>query len=356
MNSDPPTEGDPSASPSIPPTTGSTQATPRKEPPVERSSTWSWLRWLVLLFAVSLGVGSVAGYLAGTDQRAEDRQHNLAQTTQEQFDRGLEDLEAGRYDLARQRFEYVIRLDPTYPDAAQRLAEALLGLSEPTATPTPQATATPNLAPVEELLDQALAALAEEDWGLSIDTLVALRAKEPSYKAVEVDGLLFVALRNRGVERIANEGMLEEGMYDLSRAELFGPLDRDASNWRNWARLYLQANSYVGVNWAQAALYFSQVYLVAPYLKNDAYLKYATAAQRYADQLMDADDPCAAMEQYEASLLAWENGTLIPTATKAAASCATATARPRPTRPPPEDTPTPTPTEAADDGGSGAGD
>jgi hypothetical protein len=98
----------------------------------------------------------------------------------------------------------------------------------------------------------------------------------------------------------------------------------------------LQANSYYGVNWAQAVYYFAQVYLVAPYITNDVYLKLATSAQRYGDQLILADDPCGAEEQYYQSLLAWENPDLAPTATKAHDRCEDSR---RP--PPPKETPTP---------------
>ncbi len=334
-------------------------AAAEEEPPgPARRPLWRRTRWLLLLFLLAVLIAGAAGYFAGLRQREQARQQQKFQAAQEQFELGLQDLEAGRYDIAQQRFEYVIRLDPSYPGAAERLAEALVVLNAPTSTPVPLATPTPNLAPVKEIFEQAQEALDAGDWTAAIEALLALRAKDPAYRAVDVDGMMYVALRNRGVDRIAKEGLLEEGIYDLSLAEQFGPLDRDAQNWRSWAELYLLANSYIGVNWAQAAYYFSQVYLVAPYLKNDAYLKYATAAQRYGDQLIAAKDPCAAQEQYAASLLAWENQDLIPTATKAAKSCMTATARPPAPPPPPAETPTPavetpTPSPTPGDGGGG---
>ncbi len=348
MESSPTTSEEPSP-PASGPIPGSSQSTLEgKDAPRLQFSIRRWAGWGLLVFAITLGIGGAAGYLAGTSRRAQTRAQDVSLVADEQFRLGLADLEAGRYEIAKDRFEYVIQLDPNYPDAAQRLAEALLGLNQPLPTPTLQASPTPNLAPVEDLFAAAEVALAAEDWNVVIETLLALRAKDPAFRAVEADGMMYIALRNRGVQRIANEGMLEEGMYDLSLAERFGPLDRDAENWRSWAQLYLQANSYIGVNWGQATLYFAQVYMVAPYLRNDAYLKYATSARMYGDQLVAAGDPCAALEHYEASMLAWENGTLVPTATKAAVSCATATAKPPP---PPKDTPTPsmdTPTASMD--------
>ncbi|MFP3854221.1 MAG: hypothetical protein ACLFWD_08015 [Anaerolineales bacterium] len=345
------------------PTPESTQPTSAAQPEgEEKRSLWARLRWLVLFFIISLTLASAAGYYSGINQRDQVSQQQVQQRAEEQFQQGVEDLEAGRYEVARQRFEYVIEIDPSYPGVAERMAEALLALNQPTARPTTAATATPNLAPVEDMFAQAQEAMQSEDWTLAINTLLELRAKDAGFRAVEVDGLMYQALRNRGVNRIADEGLLEEGMYDLARAQTFGPLDRDASNWKSWAELYLKANSYMGVNWAEAVSHFAQVYLVAPYLRNDAYIKYAVSAQNYANLLDESDDPCAAEEMYDESLSAWDNATVYPTATKVRNDCRTATApAPRPQPPdntptPGGETPTPTPTRDGDGNGNGNGD
>jgi tetratricopeptide (TPR) repeat protein len=327
-----------------------------QEPKEQAPSLWSRLRWYLVFFIVALALSSAAGYFSGVNQREQLSQEQRREQAAEQFELGVQDLEEGHYELARQRFEYVLEIDPSYPGLPEQLAQVMLALNQPTSLPTSAATATPNLAPVEEMLDQARAAIQQEDWTLAINTLLELRDKDSSFQAVEVDGLMYQALRNRGVDRIANQALLEEGMYDLARAQTFGPLDRDAANWRSWAELYLKANSYMGVNWAQAVSYFAQVYLVAPYLRNDAYIKYAVSAQNYGNLLVDAGDPCAAEEMYDESLLAWDNATLYPTATDIRNACRTATTQPR-QEPPPEDTPTPggaetaTPTNTPEDGG-----
>ena len=113
--------------------------------------------------------------------------------------------------------------------------------------------------------------------------------------------------------------------------------------------MYLLANSYMGLDWERASYYFSQLYAIAPYLKNDTYLKFSISAQAYGDQLYAEKDSCGAVEQYQQSLQAWENSALIPTATKAASACRTATAPAPPPPPPVEETPpteeTPTETD-----------
>jgi tetratricopeptide (TPR) repeat protein len=302
------------------------------------------LRWPLLLLVVALMLGGISGYLVGTHQREATQREAVAGRATEQFNLGIEDLQAGRFELARQRFEYVIRLDPTYPGAPERLAEALVALHVGTATPMALATPTPNLAPVEDLFAQALTALDAKDWNTAIDLLIGLRAKDSAFRAVEVDGMFYNAFRNRGVQRIAEQGLLEEGIYDMSRAERFAPLDRDADNWRSWAELYLQADSFMGLNWAKAAQYFAEVFVVAPYLRGDAYIKYATASQEYGEQLIAAGDACGAQAQFETSLNAWLNATLFPTATQAAVLCEQSQYVPPSETPTPTETPTETPT------------
>ncbi|HET7010212.1 MAG TPA: hypothetical protein VFI11_05505 [Anaerolineales bacterium] len=320
--------------------------------PGRARALWRRVRWFALLLVVAIVFASAGGYVAGQQLRRAELASDIARTVEEQFQLGLQDLDSGRFEIARQRFEYVIRLDPAYPLAAEKLAAALVGMNAPLATFAPVATPTPNLAPVEDLFAQALAAYEKQDWDTTIDTLLAIRAKDPDYRAVEVDGMMYSALRNRGLHRIRDEARLEEGLYDLSRAERFAPLDNDAELFRGWAQLYLQANSYFGVNWAQAVFYFAQVYVVSPYITNDVYLKLATSAQRYGDELIMANDPCAAEEQYYQSLLAWENPDLAPTATEAWERCEDSQ---RP--PPPQQTagPSPTPTETPTPEGSGGG-
>jgi tetratricopeptide (TPR) repeat protein len=321
--------------------------------PGRRRTLWSIARWLLLALVLALVIAAAGGYFAGESKRLGDEAATRARVADEQFQLGLDDLSNGRYEIARQRFEYVIRLDPSYPNAPDRLAQALVALNKPLTTFAAPATPTPNLAPVQDLFTQAVAADQNNDWDVVIDTLLALRAKDATYKAVEVDGMMYSALRNRGLKRIKSEGMLEEGLYDLSLAERFAPLDNEAEEYRGWARLYLLANSFFGVNWAEATYYFGQVYITAPYITNDVYLKYAIASHRHGDEYIVANDPCGAEELYAQSLQAWEDPDLVPTATKAHDRCEEANAPPpQPTEtstpgegepPPPSPTDTPTP-------------
>ncbi|MFQ5943931.1 MAG: hypothetical protein ACE5JF_10290 [Anaerolineales bacterium] len=300
-------------------------------------TSWRLLLWVLPITLLLLGFAAAVGYLVGQSERDQAEVEQVSSIAQEQFALGLVDLDEERYDVARQRFEYIIQIDPGFPQAPERLAEALLGLSEPLPTQTaPPMTPTPNLAPVQEIFDMAHAAFEDGDWDATIAHLLAMRAKDSEFRAVEADGLMYAALRNRGIRRISQDKLLEEGIYDLSLAESFALLDEDANNWRSWAQLYLTANSFYGLNWEQAAFYFEVVYSVAPGIRNDVAWKYAHSLSMHALLLASGGDPCAAEELLDVSLEVIINEDLEPTATAVRDACRTATA------PPPAPTPTAT--------------
>ncbi|GAH16225.1 unnamed protein product, partial [marine sediment metagenome] len=93
---------------------------------------------------------------------------------------------------------------------------------------------TPDMRGAEDLFSHSQILLADQKWTEAIDTLLKLRKDDPDYQTVKVDSMLYVALGNRGVERILREGDLEGGTYDLALAEKFGPLDVEASSMRTW--------------------------------------------------------------------------------------------------------------------------
>lgn len=274
----------------------STQPVPT-QPVISQPSAWHRLRWYVLLIPVAVLLAGAAGYREGGRQQQAARRQAVAEIARQQYELGAQDLQAGRFQLAADRFEYVIRLDPAYPEASARLIEALVAIEEPIASATAAPTPTPNLAPVEELFAQAQAAFAAEDWTRVIDTLLALRAKDPTYHATDADGMMFAALRNRGLYRIRIEWQLELGLYDLSRAERFGPLDKEAEDWRASARFYLFADTYMGLRWGEATNLFFQI--CAPAALWDSCARAAEAAQHYAEQLLAMPDVCAAQQEYE---------------------------------------------------------
>lgn len=260
-----------------------------------------------VLTTIMIGTGAFAGYFTGRQTRLEGESAQVESDINEQFNLGIVDLAEGDLELARQRLEYVLSLDPSYPGAADRMAEVLYTLYA-TASPTPQllvGTPSPTFdpRPAQELFAKAENLLASRDWNNTIETLVALRKNNPAYETARVDGMLYLALRYRGVDKILSEHNLEGGIYDLALAENFSLLDVEARNTRNWARLYIIGSSFWEVFPQQAVYYFGQVASAAPYLRDasgwTARDRYREALIQYGDQLADSEEWCAALIQYE---------------------------------------------------------
>ena len=327
------------------------------EPPADgngrkkgRSLSWPLLITISLAALLLIAAASAfGGYLSGINERTNFEITQVAQQVSEQYQLGLEDLEAKRYELARQRFEYVIRLDPSYPGVTEQLALVLLEINTtatPTQVPTPTLTPTPDMRGVDELFSQSQILLADGKWTEAIETLLKLRKDEPDYQTIKVDSMLYVALRNRGVDRILREGDLEGGTYDLALAEKFGPLDVEASNMRTWADLYKTGASFWGLDWGQSAYYFGQIIVVAPNLRDNTNMtaaeRFRIATIKYGDVLAANKEWCLAQEQYEAAFVLGEDSSVQPTASWVTQKCNKSEKNDEKTQepPPPEAVPT----------------
>ena len=170
--------------------------------PVNRTSRRRVL-YILLAYILTLTLVGGVAYAQGRGINQNIAGEEISRALQEQFDLGVADLAAGRYENARQRFEAIIRYDPAFPGAEERLVEALVNTNVPTVTPPAAPTATPDPSPPEDLFAQAQAAIGSKDWTLAINKLLALRAKDPAYQAIRVDGMMYIALRNRGMQLIS---------------------------------------------------------------------------------------------------------------------------------------------------------
>jgi tetratricopeptide (TPR) repeat protein len=273
----------------------------------------------------ALATAGYAGYQVGTSQRETAARFTQAVDLQNQYELGLGDMAAGRYEVAQARFEYILQLDPQYRDARQRLAQARLAL-QATATTTlapPTPSATPSPTPSHEaadLLSQAQVQFTAGNWDAVIATLGHLHSVDAAYEAVKVDGLLYEALRNRGIDRIKGDAM-ETGIFDLDQAEAIGPLDVQALNYRAWARLYLAAQSYWGLNWQESMQILQQLYVIAPYF-HDTSTRLYQATVNYAAQLARTGDACDAAKHYAEAQALSPNATVAEALATAQAACA----------------------------------
>ncbi|MBI9044517.1 MAG: hypothetical protein JEZ06_08530 [Anaerolineaceae bacterium] len=313
----------------------------------------------ILIIIVGTALGVWFGYQSGLQDRINAENQMISLTATTQFQLGLQAIDDGQLEIARKHFEYVIQVDPTFPGAAEKLTEVMLFMAEtavPTAAPTATSipmTPTPDTRTEEEIFGYINSLVRNHAWDEAILSIEMLRKTNLTYRAVEVDGMYYTALRNRGVDKILN-GLLEAGMYDLALAERFGPLDRDAESYRNWARYYTTGASFWEIDWAQVVEYFSQIAPSMPNLRDGsgwtAQERLRIGYMRYGDQFWAAEQWCSARDQYRLSLSLLGDPALAPTATHAQWICEPPT--PTPTITPvftntPEivDTPVPAPTE-----------
>jgi hypothetical protein len=317
-----------------------------------QSRRWLWLLIATLFITTAWASSALTGYRSGLTAHGELIATQSEAGLKEQYELGVHDIAAGRYEVARQRLEYVLAQDPTFPGLTDQLAqlnEILFATTTPTASlpPTPTITLTPtiDLRPVQDRLSHALSMLAANDWSAVIDILVALRKEDRAYMVAKVDGLLYLALRNRGVDKIYQQSNLEGGIYDLALAENFGPLDSEAEAARSVARLYMIGSSFWEVYPEQAVYYFSQVAAAAPYLRDasgwTARERYRGALIQYGDQIAKNGDWCRALEQYLLAQAIRNDDALVALITAASQGCNPATATYAGT---PTISPTPSPT------------
>jgi outer membrane protein assembly factor BamD (BamD/ComL family) len=298
-----------------------------------KKRSWRWILIVLglLFFLIVLAVSGGAGYFSGVQKRVEAEAANIQGSLQEQYDLALQDLSQGRYQVAKQRLEYILKNYPNFPNASQKLTEVQIALNltmnvpnvtqtAPQFTPTPSPT--PDIRGAEEVYRSAQTALNGKDWSGAIDLLLQMRKNYPDYNSVRVDGLLYLAYRNRGVNKILQEAQLEGGTYDLALAERYGPLDAEAQSYRD---------SFWELNWGEAVNYFGQLAPLAPQLRDasgwSAIQRYQIALGKYADQLINAKEYCQAEETYNLALQSGR-GDIQPTAQAAHDLCSPPTQAP----------------------------
>ena len=261
-----------------------------------------------LILIVILVLAIFSGYRSGIGIRRDTRAQAINQQIGEQFQNTLVDIEFGRYEIAKQRLEWIIENDPNFPGAQEKLTEVLVQINlqenyvPPTATPAP--TSTPDFSGVQEAFSHAQQLIAAQDWPGALSALDESRKLDPNYETSKVDGMYYFALRNRGYDLITKEGNLEGGIYYITLAERFGILDVNANGVREGARYYILGASFWELNWEQTLFYFNQVYGGWPSLWDGTMTatdRFRIASMRYGDEFFGQDKFCDAVVQYENS-------------------------------------------------------
>ena len=320
------------------------------KPRKKRKSKWVWLG--VLVFVLLLAAGVFFGYRNGVQRRMANEKAILMEQIAVQLEWTYKDMDAGRYENAKARLEYIIDKYPGFPGIADLMAQVIGKMNEPTPTATqvviatiePGVTATPDFRGEEEKFAQLTQHIANQEWDLAVQTVQSLKESNYDYRTIEVDGLYFIALRNRGIQRIW-AGELEQGMYDLTIAAELGALDSQAAGAESWATTYLTGASYWDVNWPGAVEIFAQLYAQMPYFSDSTGMttaeRYRVALYRLGDMFAEQGDFCTASSYYNQSLSVGLNLDIQVTASAYAEACANPVTTPEP----PEEQLTPTPPE-----------
>ena len=119
-----------------------------------------WKRFVLVLGGILLivilgGAGGWMGYNQALKTRLIKQDTEQISIAAAQYELGVVDLQAGRIEIARQRFEYVIRIDPSFPGAAKKLTEAMLSMATitvPTAVPLPTVVPTPDTRNIDQMI------------------------------------------------------------------------------------------------------------------------------------------------------------------------------------------------------------
>jgi tetratricopeptide (TPR) repeat protein len=274
------------------------------EPNVAIRKPWRGRAFLfnALGLIIILVLAILAGYASGISIRKSNQSSTISQQLGDQFKYALVDIEFQRYENAKQRLDFILAHDSSFPGAQEKLTEVLVLMNQPTPTITPSLTPTPDFTGAEQAFAQAQAQITAGDWPGALGTLDQIRKLDPTYKTGQVDGMYYFALRNYGYQLITQQGNLEGGIYHFTLAERFGTLDRDANGLREGARYYLIGASFWELDWQQALFYFDQVYRGWSGLWDGtmtATERFHQASMRYADQLVEQEQYCDAITHYD---------------------------------------------------------
>lgn len=272
---------------------------------------------LIIVFACSfLGLISAAiagGVVVGLQDRKADEQARIDQFYQE----GLANRAAGKLQLAKADFEYVLRLNPNYPGAREQLAQIQDLL---TVKPTPTSAIVVNV--TQQLYQAGLEAYQKKDWQKAIEIFSQVRAIDASYEKDKVAQMVYDAALTYGLE-LSKADRLEEAIAYLDQAAYIKPLPANAEAEAQYARMYITARDYWNVNWEKAIESFGELYKIGPGYR-DTFARYVEAYIQYGDERSRAGDPCNAQTQYEAALQLRPAARLQEKADKSKQDCLTA--------------------------------
>ena len=142
------------------------------------------------------------GYYNGDRVHSSQATLEMGTYLNDQIILAAEDYVAGNYLLARDRLVYILENNRDFSAAIELLVEVQVVLNMTATPPAPTATTTltptPDMRPVEEQYNAAVSMISLAEWDLALEMLSNIRKTNPAYRVIDVDGLMYLALRNRG--------------------------------------------------------------------------------------------------------------------------------------------------------------
>ncbi len=152
----------------------STESTQPNQPVAKSRRGRTFLFSALGLIAI-LALAILAGYSSGIGVREKNESSVIMQQLGEQYQNALVDIQFARYEIARQRLEWIISHNPTFPGAQEKLTEVLVLSNQPTPTLTPSLTPTPDFTGAQDAFTRAQQLIAAQDWPGAIGALDQMR-------------------------------------------------------------------------------------------------------------------------------------------------------------------------------------
>jgi len=231
----------------------------------------------------------------GVYQGLQERTRLNQAASEDHYQRGLEQLAAENYELARAEFELSVQLNSKNRQAVTKLSEveALLGSRVTPTSETRHQTAV-------LLYNEARDLYNKSDWEGVIAKLEQVLALEPEYEQEQVVLLLVEAHGKMGLKLVAEDRM-EEAIRHFDRALELRPAAQDIREQQRLATLYVTGQGYWGADWQKAIDNFATLYQAQPGYKDTAQ-RLHDAHVAFGDDLAAKNDWCATRDQYDSAL------------------------------------------------------
>ncbi len=258
---------------------------------------FSWFLVFLLFVIVSAGTGGYLGYKAALNSRIEEYSSRLKETINDQYDLALKDYNDGKFRNAKIRLDYITGVEKN--EDAEGLYRKII-------------------ADEDALIDGIRLDIIARNWVSALEKYESLNEKDYDYRRSDIEGMIYIAFRNHGVEQIQN-GYLESGIKNIDFAGNIGPVDNEADNLRSAASKYMRASGYWDIDWMRALELFANIAMTTPDIFDRASM--LTAQERYVrcsyevgKQYFNDGNYCTALFYYKQGLNILPNKSIQATA------------------------------------------